>query len=137
MQNLEQIRSAAAMAAADTKEGKKFLFIRSDVAGFPALIITNGLLASMAYANEGGDSRKGLKAACEFTSRHLANPLHGITVLEDVTTIRGALDKLGRAPATSSDLQRATSEALAFFGYLKRFAVKTQPSANAVQAGEE
>jgi hypothetical protein len=33
---------------------------------------------------------------------------------------------LSENPATSSDLQRATAEALVFFSYLKRFAAKDE-----------
>jgi CRISPR/Cas system CMR-associated protein Cmr5 small subunit len=128
MQNLDQIRAAAALAAAKAKSGNKFEFTRADVAGFPALIIQNGLLAAFAYAAEDGKTaREGLKFACDQTTAHLANPIHGIAVLANQTTASAAIVALSSAPATSLDLQRATAEALVFFGYLKRFAEKEQP----------
>jgi len=121
MQNLDQIRAAAALAAAQSKQRDKFEFTRPDVAGFPALIIQNGLLAAFAYAAEDGKStRAGLKFACDRTAAHLSK--HGIAVLVNKTDSKALIKALSEAPSTSLDLQRATSEALAFFGYLKRFA---------------
>ena len=136
MKNLDQIRAAAALAASQSKlkdrqnkETDQFAFTRADVAGFPALIIQNGLLAAFAYASEDGKAtRAGLKFACDRTANHLS--MHGIAVLVDKTDSKALIEGLSRSPATSLDLQRATSEALAFFSYLKRFAVKEQPRKN-------
>lgn len=128
MKNLEQIRAAAALKAAETKENNKPKFTRSDVAGFPALIIANGILAAFAYAcEEDKETRKGIRFACDKTAEHLAASVHGIDVLQNVATGKALIEKLGGNQAASSDLQRATAEALAFFGYLKRFAHKDQP----------
>lgn len=128
MQNLDQIRAAAALNAAQAKNGSKFEFTRADVAGFPALIIQNGLLAAFAYASEEGKiARGGLRFACDKTTAHLANIVHGIAVLSGKSLAADAINALSRNPATSLDLQRATAEALVFFGYLKRFAAKEQP----------
>lgn len=133
MQNLDQIRAKNALAAAQSKkrdrnnaETNQFEFVRADVAGFPALIIQNGLLAAFAYASEEGKTtRAGIKFACDRTAAHLAE--HGIDVLRNQTTSAALIDALSRKAATSLDLQRATSEVLAFFSYLKRFAAKEQP----------
>lgn len=129
MQNLDQIRAAAALAAANSRQGVKFSFLRSDVAGFPAIIMENGLLAAFAYADETGkETRKGIKFACDRTAAHLAG--HGINVLRNKTTARALIEALSEPAATSLDLQRATSEALIFFGFLKRFAAKDHPMVN-------
>lgn len=118
MQNLDQIRAAAALSAANDHN-----FTRADVAGFPALIIQNGLLSAFAYASEKDKpARDGLRFACNETAKHLSR--HGISVLEGKTTAAALIGALSGGSATSLDLQRATSEALAFFGYLKRFAAK-------------
>ena len=129
MQNLDQIRAAKALDAAKLKNGK-YRFTRADVAGFPALIIQNGLLAAFAYASEDGkDARKGIRFACDQTAEHLANTIHGIAVLANRRTGSALIDTLSKDPASTQDLQRATAEALAFFAFLKRFAAKNQPSA--------
>lgn len=114
MQNLDQIRAAAALQCVDG-------ISRSKIAGFPALIMQNGLLAAFAYASEG--SRPELEAACSGAARHLANEVHGITPLKGKTTPAGVIAALS-ASGSCYDLQRATSETLAFFSYLKRFAIR-------------
>jgi CRISPR/Cas system CMR-associated protein Cmr5 small subunit len=128
MQNLEQIRAAKALSAAQQKQGSSFRFVRSDVAGFPALIMQNGLLAAFAYAAEGEkEARTGIHFACNEAAEHLANEVHGISVLKGKHTAKEVTEALCHHTASSIDLQRATAEALAFFSYLKRFAAKNQP----------
>ncbi len=126
MKNLDQIRARHALEAAQAKDRNLFRFIRSDVAGFPAIIIQNGLLAAFAYANEEGKTtRAGLKFACDCTAGYLAQ--RDIHSLSHCRTADAAIRALCSNHVSSFDLQRATSEALAFFGYLKRFAAKKQP----------
>lgn len=122
-QNLEQHRAAAALKAANAGG-----FKRADIAGFPGLILQNGLLAAFAYATEPNrPSREPLLAACDSTAEFLSRPLHGIAPLHDVRDARQLVDKLTGPGASNLDLQRATSEALAFFAYLKRFAPPENP----------
>ena len=129
MQNLDQIRAAKALSAAQAKENNLFRFLRSDVAGFPALILQNGILAAFAYASEEGkDARKGLRFACDQATEHLANPIHGIRALAGKRHAKDLIAVLSTAQYT--DIQRATTEALALFGFLKRFAAKDQPDRN-------
>lgn len=129
MQNLDQIRAKDALDAAEAGDGGKFRFTRADVAGFPTLILQNGLLAAFAYATEEGKAaRAGLKFACDRTADHLSR--HDIPVLKGKTDAKATIKALSANPSTSSDLQRATAEALLFFGYLKRFAAKEQPNAH-------
>jgi CRISPR/Cas system CMR-associated protein Cmr5 small subunit len=130
MKNLEQIRAKNALIAAEEKEKGKFKFVRADVAGFPALIMQNGLLSAFAYAAEAGKTtRAGMKFACDRTADHLSG--HGIPVLNGKTDAKAMIKALSENPATSSDLQRATAEALLFFSYLKRFAAKDESRNNA------
>ncbi len=117
MQNLDQIRAAAANELCTNAP-----FTRSNIAGFPSLIMNNGLLAATAFAIESErEARAGISAAVDGMARHLANPIHGITALRGVTTAAALIRALS-AQATSLDLQRATAEALAFLSYVKRFA---------------
>ena len=123
MQNLEQIRASAALdAAIDTS--------KQAVSKLPAMIMTNGLLAAIAFADErnsqGEPKRRAMKNAVDATANHLANPIHGISALSSIlqeTQNKGtsALTKLSEGTTDSLDLQRATSEALSFLSYLKRF----------------
>jgi CRISPR/Cas system CMR-associated protein Cmr5 small subunit len=124
MQSLEQIRAAGALKAAGAKKTNgKPLFSRADVAGLPALILSNGLLSAVAFACEKDkDTRAGMNAACEATAKHLALNIHGISVLRTVANGTQLVAALSKDPATSLDVQRATAESLAFLSYLKRFA---------------
>ena len=120
MQNLEQIRAAAALKVADKTN-------KTDVSKLPAMIIANGLLAATAFATEstkgGGYKREAMAEVLNGAAQHLANPVHGLTVLAGINNA-GALVKALSEKACSAELQRATAEALAFIGYVKRFAQK-------------
>jgi len=86
-------------------------------------VMNNGLLAATAFAIEPGrEARSGISAALEGMATHLANPVHGISILKNAKTADSLLRALSGNGATSLDLQRATAEALAFFSYVKRFA---------------
>jgi CRISPR type III-B/RAMP module-associated protein Cmr5 len=115
MRNLEQIRAAAALAAAQSQSQS---LKKSAVSKLPALILNNGLLATAAFCLEGGDThRGGMKTALEATAGHLAS--RGIIPTNN-TALREFIEYLSNR--NSHELRRATSEALAFIGYLKRFA---------------
>ncbi len=114
MQNLEQIRAAKALSPAKNLD-------RSAVNKLPAMILGNGLLAAAAFcdAEGGGDNRHDMKLAMDATAHHLA---HRELIKTKNHTAKGMIEDLcGR---DSIHLQRATSEALAFIAYLKRFAPK-------------
>jgi CRISPR/Cas system CMR-associated protein Cmr5 small subunit len=112
MKNLEQIRATAALQVAGQLK-------RSAVSKLPGLVLNNGLLAASAFcdAQGGGNSRPDQARAMEAVARHLA--ARGI-VGRPVATIPAMISDL--SARDSIDLQRATSEALAFLSYLKRFA---------------
>lgn len=113
-QNLEQIRAAAALTPAKDLS-------RSAVNKLPAMILANGLLAACAFcdAEGGGENRKDMKAALKATAEHLAKRKY---LSEGINTVRGMIEDLSKRD--SHQLQRATTEALAFIAYLKRFAPK-------------
>jgi CRISPR-associated protein Cmr5 len=122
-QNLEQIRATNALRTATHAEGS----VRANkgyVSKLPAMILTNGLLAALAFASErkAGTDRKRpeMNIAASGIAQHLADArlqLPGLSHCRDADSLLLALGKL-----QSLDLQRATDEALAFLGYLKRFA---------------
>ncbi|TAE90906.1 MAG: hypothetical protein EAZ81_08330 [Verrucomicrobia bacterium] len=113
MQNLDQIRAQHALTHA---KGLK----RAAISKLPGLIINNGLLATAAFAEAGGggDNKEHLKNAMHAVASYLA--LRGI-LSQHVTTPQGMINDLSNAPSAYL-LQRATSEALAYLSFLKRFA---------------
>lgn len=116
MKNLAQIRATAAIdAVKDTK------ITRPAVNQLPALIVSNGLLATIAFCNaeSTGENRTGMKKAIEATARYLVN--RGL-----VPKGSESLDKMIEYLSQQDlhQLQLATEEAIAFIAYLKRFALE-------------
>jgi CRISPR type III-B/RAMP module-associated protein Cmr5 len=121
MKNLDQIRAAAADKL--LPQGLKHPFDRSDVVGIPALILSNGLLAAAAFCCEDGkEKRAGMKSAFKGIAEHLKE--RGLTTANDGQSLVSDLSK-----KDSLTLQRATTEALAYLAYLKRFAQKKAKTA--------
>lgn len=117
MQNLDQIRAAAALKL--LPPGRPHCFDRSDVASLPALILSNGLLPAAAFCCEKDkDARKGMRIAFDGIAAFLQQ--RGI-VGAGVTTGQALVAEL--ANKSSETLQRATTEALSFLAVLKRFAL--------------
>ena len=111
MQNLEQIRAKNALdAISGIKEGGRD---GGDVlSGFPALIINNGLLATIAFSMKQGG---GYAQTCGAIARHLQSI--GL-IPENV----GLITYLSNG--NSTQLRLCTAEALAYLAYLKRFGKK-------------
>ena len=110
MKNLEQIRAANALAkVGDLK--------RAAVSKLPAMILANGLLATAAFCEAGGESRREMKTAMDHTAEHLL--ARGL-LNQGPGNTAGLIANL--SSGSSLQLQRATAEALAFISYLKRFA---------------
>lgn len=69
-----------------------------------------------------------MKNAMDAAAQHLKHPIHGLTVLAGCADAGTLIERLTKGhqgeDATSLHLQRATSEALAFLAFLKRFATK-------------
>lgn len=114
MKNLEQIRAAGAIEPAKKLD-------KSAVNKLPAMIMSNGLLATIAFCHSegGGSNRSHMVEALKATASHLAKA--GLTG-KDVSGLESFAKDLSQR--NSIDLQRATEEALAFIGYLRRFASK-------------
>lgn len=129
MKNLEQIRAQHAINFWHPAQGQSPIahgVNNGDVISkLPSLVVSNGLLATTAFArSKGGGHAVLLTAVFQFLSHpdravlpRPPQPRPGETELD--TFIRLLTD--GDA-ATSTRLQLATAEALAYLGYLKRFA---------------
>ena len=128
MKNLEQIRAAGALESAkDTT--------KAAVSKLPAMILANGLLATCAFGSEKkkdgiNPKRPDMKTALDGTARHLAKGEVGIAELQGVMNCDQLITKL--CALSSMSLQRATGEALAFLGYVKRFTAKEGSEENSV-----
>ena len=117
MKNLEQIRAASAIACADSLE-------RQAVRKLPALLLANGLLAAASFSLE-SESRKSMRAIWVAIGNHLHQRGHlkaPPAGADDNVKVRSFLKEL--SSRSSVELQNATSEALAYLGYLKRFTPK-------------
>ncbi len=121
MQNLDQLRAAHAIKEAPKTD-------KASAAKLPAMILTNGLLGAIAFAAEAEKpKRNSLKTAVTSISLHLAQPALGIPELHGVATPEALATRLAGGSALT--LQRATSEALAYLSYLKRYAPKKDSAA--------
>lgn len=121
MQNLEQIRATNALKYAND-------ISKSEVNRIPALIVNNGLMATLAFATEKREKDKGqivlarekMKQIMDCVAAHLSDSKVGIDVLNGCVDAEGLLAKL--ATVSFYELQKATDEALQYLSYLKRFA---------------
>jgi CRISPR type III-B/RAMP module-associated protein Cmr5 len=114
MKNLDQIRAAAALQPAKSLD-------KSAVNKLPAMIMSNGLLATIAFchADSNGVNRIHMENALRATARHLAGQNLVAAGTDDLMAFVKDLSE-----RDSLHLQRATDEALAFISYLRRFAEK-------------
>jgi CRISPR/Cas system CMR-associated protein Cmr5 small subunit len=126
MENIEQRRAANALTRAN--DSRKRQGEGDCLSGYPGLIINNGLLASLAFSLEKEGQHRRVANAIAFH-------LHEMEICERfggghadaawlLRHLSGRADGGGGGPVTAHTLRRATDEALAFLGYLKRF-VKT------------
>lgn len=130
MENLEQRRAKHALVKAPScgkGDGGDCL------SGYPGLIINNGLLACLAFSREKEGQHLRVADAIAFH-------LHEMEVCERIGSgqvdaawllqyLSGRVNGPGNQPATAHTLRRATDEALAFLGYLKRFVKTPLPNA--------
>ena len=111
MNNLDQTRAAHALERADALN-------RKAVNKLPALIVENGLLATVAFV-KASEQRSGMLEALHAVGDYLQRR----DLLEPRCDGVGSADSiLSLARADSDRLQRATTEALAYLTFLKRFA---------------
>ncbi|MGC8742509.1 MAG: type III-B CRISPR module-associated protein Cmr5 [Verrucomicrobiia bacterium] len=120
MQNLEQIRATNALKYAND-------ISKSEVNRIPALIVNNGLMATLAFATEKREKDEGMvfarekmKQIMDCVAAHLSDSKVGIDVLNGCANAENLLAKL--VTVSFYDLQKATDEALQYLSYLKRFA---------------
>lgn len=120
MQNLEQIRAKQALLDAEGLD-------KTAVSKLPALVLNNGLLATTAFClSGGGDNRAGMKTAMERLARHLIQRGLVIGPATGSEVLKGFIG--GLTQGSSVRLQQATAEAMAYLGYLKRFAKDSKTS---------
>ena len=113
MQNLDQLRAAHAIRSAATTN-------KGSVSKLPAMILTNGLLGALAFATEEEKkTREEMKAAADSLAPHLVRLMPEIGLATNGQILAAKL-----AAGDALTLQRATTEALAYFSYLKRYAPK-------------
>jgi len=121
MKNLDQIRAHNALLHKDriaNSQGGG-----DAISGFPMLVLTDGLLAALAFACERKDQKGGVrKHPGEYTvaaaiAIHLSHERIAISESDDADEL---LNEIATA-RTDALLRRATAEALAFLNYLKRF----------------
>lgn len=125
MQNLDQLRAAHALNWVNqcNPADREPTLVRRDAAKLPAMLLSNGLLATFAFACEADKpKRAGLKEVCEGIADHLADPVTGFPELALQNDANRLAEKLAAGEALT--LQRATTEALAYLSYLKRYAPK-------------
>jgi len=121
--NPHQVRASHALTVADAV--RKGDGEGDAIAGFPALIIRSGLLATLAFSLErnkkGEPKRDAHKRIADAIAEHLAklSPDENLVAPENPTG-DGLLRKL--ATSDTAHLRRCTQEALEFLAYLKRFA---------------
>lgn len=121
MKNMEQIRAAQAIRAVQAFEPNNSLS-KSAINKLPAMILTNGLLATIAFvkSDSSGAGRSDMAKAMLKTAEHLYD-LRMISQ-EASVSLDAFIEYL--CSKKSSELQLATTESLAFIGYLRRFAKK-------------
>jgi CRISPR type III-B/RAMP module-associated protein Cmr5 len=121
MKNLEQLRAQHALQFwANSQSSTKGQNDGDVVSKLPSLILNNGLLATLAFAKSKGGGHETL---CECILKYLSEQMPGLRP-EGYRPGAGKLDPYIEAltRADSILLQRATTEALAYLSYLKRFA---------------
>lgn len=126
MKNLEQIRALHAFRfwnPNDDRGSKRLTDVTGQqggdvVRGLSSLIITSGLLATLAYAKE---KQKGYQTFMEEIGRYLSS--QGDDGRKLFASELNSLDEFIRILTESNSLmlQRAATESLAYLAYLKRF----------------
>ena len=126
MKNLEQIRALHAHRfwnPTDDRGKQQLADVKGEqggdvVRGISSLLITNGLLATLAFAKE---KRKGYQTFMEEIGRYLSS--QGDDGRKLFTSQFSSLDDFINVltEGNSMVLQRAADESLAYLAYLKRF----------------
>lgn len=88
------------------------------LSGFPMLIKTDGILAAFAFAVERKPNRERKQRGAHLIVGALATHLQSLEIV-NAQTADDLVEELARGD--SALLRRATTEALAYLNYLKRF----------------
>ena len=108
--NIDQVRARNALTE-EARNAKKGQGEGDSLSGYPALIINNGLIATVAFSIDKEGQHQRIADAVAF---HLNE--RGIVNANNAASLRDAL-----CNCDGSTLRRATHEALQFLSYLKRF----------------
>lgn len=124
MHNQEQIRARNALAFAQ-QHGERIHGPQGGevIKKLPSLILNHGLLATAAYSYT---EKEGWQLTFDAIARHLSDP--DIAILQGATTRQQLMDQLTGDKATSETLKLATSEAMAWLGFARRFVKKPDSS---------
>ena len=111
MKNRDQIRARNALAALPSIErGNRG---GDALTGFPALIVGNGLLSTLAYSMA---ERPGHLTICDAIAAHLSDPDIGLVKQASANGLAKELTE-----ENSRLLRLCTAEALAYLNFLRRF----------------
>lgn len=117
MTNQEQVRASNALKALRKRpELNKGQREGDALTGFPALIIGNGLLATIAFSQAKG---AGYPLICDAIAEHLACREMGL-LPPDSGSVKAMAQVL--SDGDSEQLRLCTAEALVYLNYLRRFA---------------
>ena len=120
MKTLAQIRAINALNSSRVRDMGIGQNGGDALSGFPLIIKSCGLLAATAFAIElkssGEPKHEGARLIMLEVAKHLSDSAIAIC---EACTARDLVEEL--AHSDSSQLRRATAEALAFLSYLKRF----------------
>jgi CRISPR type III-B/RAMP module-associated protein Cmr5 len=116
MKNREQIRAKNALLAVEGGMKGKGIQDGDALSGFPALVVNNGLLATIAFSLKQG---QGYQEVCDAIACHLADKDIALLAAANANTM-ALLKHL--TENDSIQLRLCTAETLAFLNYLRRFA---------------
>jgi CRISPR type III-B/RAMP module-associated protein Cmr5 len=116
--NLDQIRARNAIAAIRAGTSGRGVEDGDAISGFPALVVNNGLLATLSFCISKKESG-GYRQIGDAIARHLAD--EGVKLAgKDTQTLVALRDFLVTRDSTT--LRLCTAETLAYLNHLKRFA---------------
>lgn len=120
LQNLEQVRAKSALTFSKSSVEKRGKDGGKAIMKIPAMIMGNGLLASVAFAieaDENGPARPGFAAIFDAIALHLSSK--EIDILSAASDAGALIEQL--ASSDSQTLKLATAESLAWLSYARRF----------------
>jgi len=131
LQNLEQVRAKSALEFARSDKDKGGAAGGEAIKKIPPMVMTNGLLAAIAFSIEknrqGKYQREGFANICDAIAKHLSSEEIRIT-----TAAKSATDLLDCLVTSDSEvLKLATAETLEWLAYARRFVQSPNKEAKA------